>query len=183
MRRIAIGLLLALALAGAAWSQESASYRLTETSFDTGGQAGGDTVTGSTSFVVTLGALGSGGEAPMMSGPTYAMEGGFVASFQPPTEVAELLFTDATTLVWAPEGSVGDYALYSGMVAVPFDSEYGTCSQPPPQITATTATVTSIPPPGGALFFLVSARNRLGEEGIKGLNSNGVIRANTAPCL
>ena len=35
---------------------------------------------------------------------------------------------------------------------------------------------------GACLFYLVTARNRLGEEGTKGYRSPGIERPNDAPC-
>ena len=99
-----------------------------------------------------------------------------------PGEAENLQFTDATTLIWDPERSRGSYALYQGLVAVPFDAGYGLCEQPPPVLATETATVTGLPGTGDARFFLVTARNRLAEEGPKGFDYLGVERGNPVPC-
>ncbi len=69
-----------------------------------------------------------------------------------------------------------------GLVAVPFDAGYGLCEQPPPVLATETATVTDLPGTGDARFFLVTARNRLAEEGTKGFDHAGVERGNPVPC-
>ena len=62
------------------------------------------------------------------------------------------------------------------------DADYGLCEQPPPVLTTETATVTGLPGTGDALFFLVTARNTLAEEGPKGFDYVGVERGNPVPC-
>jgi hypothetical protein len=44
------------------------------------------------------------------------------------------------------------------------------------------ASDTSTPSVGQGRFYLVSARNRLREEGPKGYSSNGIEQANPSPC-
>ncbi len=117
-----------------------------------------------------------------MSSTSFEMEGGFGSGYPPPGEAENLRFTDATTLVWDPERSRGSYALYQGLVTVPFDTGYGLCEQPPPALATETATVTALTGTGDALFFLVTVRNRLAEEGPKGFDHAGVERGNPLPC-
>jgi len=51
---------------------------------------------------------------------------------------------------------------------------YGTCEQQ--DLKTTTATDSSIPTAGNTLFYLVTVKNRLQEEGTKGSRSDGTER-------
>jgi hypothetical protein len=44
------------------------------------------------------------------------------------------------------------------------------------------AILDAVPDPGQGFFYLVTARNRLAEEGTKGSTSAGVPRSNAFPC-
>jgi hypothetical protein len=94
--------------------------------------------------------------------------------------VRDLRFTGPDELVWDPDRSVGDYALYRGTVSNPFDPSYGSCRLPNPVEPFTVEDTT--PVSGEVLFYLVTARNRLREESTKGRASNDVERANPFPC-
>jgi hypothetical protein len=115
-----------------------------------------------------------------LGGASYQVSGGFIASYPPPGEVVNVRFTDSTTLVWGAERSVGSYSLYQGSVSSPFDPNYGSCQTT--GIATETTTVTATPSAGDAVFLLVTAENRLGEEGTKGPDSAGATRDNTNPC-
>jgi hypothetical protein len=41
---------------------------------------------------------------------------------------------------------------------------------------------TTVPPGGDGYFYLVTAENRLGEEGSKGTDSGRMPRGNSSPC-
>ena len=161
-------------------AQESPSFRLNEHAFNAGGHPEDGVVLSSSSFQITLVAVGGTVTATTLSGAHYASDGGLVASFPPPGEVMNLRFTDGATLVWNPDGSVGDYNLYRGQVTAPFDPGYGSCLVP--GITDATAADGTTPEIGNILFYLATARNRLGEEGTKGSGSGEEARGNPAPC-
>jgi len=167
---------------GTASAQQSASFTLEEHVFNAGGHPQAGTIPTSASFQITLDALGEGLVAAPMTSASFQMEGGFGSAYAPPGEAENLQFTDATTLIWDPERSRGSYALYQGLVTVPFGAGYGLCEQPPPILATETATVTDLPGTGDALFFLVTARNTLAEEGPKGFDYLGVERGNPVPC-
>ena len=168
--------LLGLLLAGTVLAQESASFKLTESTFTQGGHPLDGMELTSTSFQMTLDAVGQVVAPTSIGSTSYSLGTGFVTTFAPAGEVANLRFTDATTLVWDPAG-IREYALYSGQVTFPFDPDFGTCQQPPPPLTTETATVAATPRISLASFFLVTTHNRLGEEGIKGPG-----RLNPFPC-
>ncbi len=69
--------------------------------------------------------------------------------------------------------------LYRGTDGRHFDAGYGICAQPPSILTAPTATVVAVPAAGQALFYLVTARNRLPEESTRGFTSVLECRAPT----
>jgi hypothetical protein len=167
--------LLALLLPGVAMAQSSSSYDLSEHVLNAGGTPNAGTVLTSTSYRLTLGSIGEG-----LVGISPPLGGGFVVSYPPPGEVQNVQFSDATTLAWDAENSIGHYNLYQGTISLPFDPAYGTCQLSP--ITVETTSVTADPPSGDALFFLLTAANRLWEEGIKGRTSAGATRPNPAPC-
>jgi hypothetical protein len=164
-----------LMLGGVCLGQHSASYQLTESGFSAGGVA-----LSSSKYQITLQSAGQGASGIALMGPSYSMDGGFAASFPPAGEVRNLGFDDAVTLIWDPEGSVGDYNLYRGGLGHPFDANYGACLQP--GLTGETAIDSDTPVTGAAFFYLVTARNRLAEEGTKGFDSAGVEHANPVPC-
>jgi hypothetical protein len=161
-------------------AQQSPSFQLEEHTFNAGGHPTGGTALSSTSFWLTLGALGQGVAAPGLASASFAMDGGFIATYPPPGEVESLRFADETTLAWDGERSVGDYGLYQGLITEPFDPDYGICQ--PPGIDGQTTTVAATPGLGETLFVLVTARNRLGEEGSKGFKTDGQERDNPVAC-
>jgi len=160
-------------------AQQSASFKLEEQAFNAGGHPAGGTVMASASFRVTLDSIGDTIAGTFMGSASFHMDGGLALSYPPPGEVQDLRFLDDETLEWDPERSVGDYGLYSGSVSGLDASDYGECSTDVPEETVVVGDTVL---PGECLFYLVTARNRLGEEGTMGFRSPGVERPNTAPC-
>ena len=174
--------LAALLVAAPALAQESAHFKLDTAVFNAGGRPADGVVAQSASYLLSLDSIGDAALGSGLTSPGFALDGGLASSYRPPREVTNLRFANATTLLWDPDASVGNYALYRGTAGRPFDAGYGTCTQPPPILTAPTATAASVPAAGQAYFYLVTARNRLAEESTKGFTSAGVPRANPAPC-
>ena len=179
MRRIAL-LLLAGLIALPALAQESASYKLKESVFNAGGHPKDGEIASSASFRVTLGAVGEGVARTGQASSSYRMDGGFVNTYPPPGEVAGLGFSNKTTLTWRPEKSIGVYNLYRDLLSALGGGGYGDCQQY--DLTGETATESGTPPAGNGWFYLVTAENRLREEGTKGNNSAGALRPNPSPC-
>jgi hypothetical protein len=170
------GLLLTIPAGG----QESANYKLHEHTLNAGGNPDGGTVLASSSFRITLDALGEGITGPDLAGTSWRMDAGFVSGYPPPGEVTGVRFgADHITLTWNPEMSVGTYDLYRG-IAWAFLPGFGSCDQY--GLTSETATDTDVPSVGSGFFYLVTARNRLSEEGTKGLYASGTERPNPSPC-
>jgi hypothetical protein len=178
-------LLFVLLLASGSMSllaQTSASYQLTESIFNAGGNPA--PVLTSTSYQVTLDSVGDSVSGANLSSESYNSSPGFPAAYPPPGEVLTITFTDKTTLTWTPEGSTGTYNLYRGFLSdLPLPTnEYGECHAS--GITSTQATIAGDPDPGPGVCFiyLVTAENRLAEEGTKGADSEGNPHPNATPC-
>ena len=169
----------ALVLGGAvlalpALAQQSASFKLTEHAFNAGGNPEQGLVLDSTSFRVTLDAIGDSVATIGMTSPSFHMDGSFGLSYPPPGEVLGLRFSDHQTLHWDPEKSVGDYNLYRDSLSNLSGGGYGLCVQL--ELPDETTTDSDTPPSGDSYFYLVTAENRLDEEGTKGSTSSGVER-------
>jgi hypothetical protein len=177
-RSILFAFLLAASLP--ALAQTSASFRLDEHVFNAGGDPHQGQVLTSASFRITLDAIGEGLVRTGLSSPSFRTDAGFIGAYPPPGEVTALSFLDDDTLEWSPEASVGSYNLYRDPLAALAGLNYGQCLEP--RIDGETATDTDVPTPGGGFFYLVTARNRLDEEGVKGWDSAGLVRSNSAPC-
>ena len=161
-----------------ALAQQSAGFNLEEHTINAGGRPDDGVVMASASFQITLDSIGDAVSGTSMGSASFRIDGGFAGSYPPPREVETLRFTDAVTLAWDVERSAGDYAVYSGVVGN-LPADYGVCEG---DVEVTTATVDDPVPDDTCLFYLVTARNRLGEEGTKGFRSSGPERPNDAPC-
>jgi hypothetical protein len=174
-------LALGLLLATPTLAQESASYRLEEHALNAGGHPADGVTPASASFRVSLDALGQGVLGRELTSASYILDGGFVSAYPPPGEVSGLLLTDEQTLIWDPERSVGHYNLYRDRLSALADLSYGQCEQW--GLTATTATDSDVPSPAGdGYFYLVTAANRLREEGTKGWDSSQAERSGPGAC-
>jgi len=171
MRPLLIPLVLLLVSPAAA--QESASYKLTEQTFNAGGDPSHGVVLTSTSYAITLDAIGDSVAGRNLSSGSYQMEGGFVAAYPPPGEVQGVSFTDPITLSWDPERSVGDYNLYRDLMSNLSGLGFGVCEQQEIQDSATLVDDTHELETGEGYFYLVTAENRLDEEGSKGYSHGG----------
>jgi len=175
---LVLGLLLAGLPAVPAFGQQSASYRLEEHVLNLGGHPQGGTVLSSAGFRLTLDSLGEGAVRAGLSSASYRMDGSFASAYPPPGEVLGLRFTDEQTLAWDPEPSVGVYDLYRDGLGQVGSGGYGQCWLA--GLTEETATDADPVPAGGGFFYLVVARNRLGEPGTKGTDGAGTERGGNA---
>jgi hypothetical protein len=163
MRFQAIPVLVAL-LALPVAAQQSASYKLSEHVFNAGGDPAGFSVPASPSYKISLDSIGEGVVRSGLSSASYHMDGSFGGCYPPPGEVRGLRFYDAVTLIWDPEKSVGDYNLYRERMANV--SGGGVCLEQ--EIGQEKTSDAELPQLGDGFFYLVTAENRLGEEGTKG---------------
>jgi hypothetical protein len=164
-------------LASSALAQQSSSYNISDHALNAGGHPDAGVVLTSSSYRITLGAIGDSIVAPVLSSVSYHMDGSFTSRYPPPGEVGGLSFTDEQTLQWLPEPSVGDYNLYRGLISNLSSLGYGQCEQQ--DLTDETATDSDAVPAGDGYFYLVTAENRLDEEGPKGSDSSGIRRLGT----
>ena len=166
---------------GLAWAQQSPSYKLQESVLNNGGNPSAGGFASSSSYRITLDALGEGVLGTGLSSGSFRMDGGFVGAYPPPTEVLGFRFDPPgkSTLAWNPERSAGTYNVYRAAVST-LPGTFGNCFQS--GVGGTAATDAAAPGAGAGTFYLVTARNRLSEEGTKGHRSNGVERSNGAPC-
>lgn len=172
-------LLLCLLPASLALAQQSASYRLQESVLNNGGDPAGGLFASSSSYRIKLDALGEGVVGQALASGSYRMDSGFPGAYPPPAEVLGLGFVSKTSLSWYPEKSVGAYSLYRSLLSA-LPGSFGTCLQT--NLTNPSTTDPATPPTGAGYFYLVTARNRLREEGTKGYRSSGSERPNVAPC-
>jgi hypothetical protein len=173
------GALLAVAVSiGLLPAQTSSSYKMTEATFDAGGDPANGAFAASASFRIRLDAIGGAVAGLRVAGPTRHLSAGLPADNAPPGEVLNVHWTDPQSLAWSPEKSVGTYNLYRGSVGT--FSGFGSCLLS--DLTTESASDTAVPAAMNAFFYLVTADNRLGEEGTKGSTSSGALRSNPVPC-
>ena len=169
-----------IAAGSLALAQSSASYKLQESVFNGGGHPNGGSVLTSASFHVRLDSIGEGLVQTGLGSASFHMDAGFVDVYRPPGEVLNLRYlANKQTLQWNPEISIGVYALYRNTLNT-LPGSFGVCL--PPNVSVNSADDTALPSVGAGFFYLVTARNRLREEGTKGTQSNGVPRPNPGPC-
>ena len=153
---------------GAALAQTSTNYDLEENSFNSGGNPANGATASSTSFLLSIDAIGNL-SAHGLSSTGFTLDAGFVGAYPPPVEVTGLVFTSATDFEWDPFAGIGTYNVYRGTISS-FDPDYGGCSQP--GLTTNSASDgDAVPSPG--FFYLVTTENNLLEEGTKGSNDLG----------
>ncbi|HET8947434.1 MAG TPA: hypothetical protein VFQ07_10660 [Candidatus Polarisedimenticolia bacterium] len=166
-----------------ALAQSSASYRLQETSLNNGGDPRNGAALTSAHFHIRLDALGDAALRSGLASASFHVEEGFVGRYAPPGEVAGLLLTDTpahvTTLQWNPEPRADRYEVYRDLLSSQ-PGTYGVCFAG--DLAVPVSTDASLPAPGTGYFYLVTARNRLREEGSKGFTSTGQVRGNPLPC-
>jgi hypothetical protein len=160
MRRAGV---LLIALSPAALAQSSASFQIESGHLNAGGRPLQSALAASANFRISLDAIGSS----------------LPRRYRPPGEVIGLWFADDDTLIWTPERSTGAYNLYRDLVsALPLGTT-GLCVQQ--QLHAATADDFALPGAAQAFFYLVTAENRIHEEGPKG-NSSAGPRPNPTAC-
>jgi hypothetical protein len=172
-RQLVPAIVLALATSAAA-AQESAGFDFEEHALNGGGSPiGGKNLT-STRYRITLSALGDAVRTGELRSDRYQMSGGHVSAYGPPGEVADLEFIDRDTLAWSAERSAASYHLYRAGFDTLACSTYGACLDS--GISGSSTDDGALPPPTTGYFYLVTAENRLGEEGTKGYRSDGAER-------
>jgi hypothetical protein len=160
-------------------AQQSTSYKLSETTFNNGGNPHAGMDPGSAHYRITLDSIGQELVRAGAASPSYRVDAGFVGRYGPPGEVTGLRFPNQSTFVWDPKPWAYRYEVYRGTLAT-LPGTFGICFVS--DVVTPNATDPSNPSVGQGSFFLVTARNRLREEGPKGFWSNGTEEANPTPC-
>ena len=163
--------------ASAAGAQQSASYRIREATLNAGGHPSNQGIPTSTSWQVTLDAIGDGTTPAELASGSFGLSATFIAGFAPPGEVEGLDFVSPVILAWSAERSAGTYNLYRGLLSEIASLGYGGCKAW--LLTTTAATDGEVAPASNGFFYLVTVRNRVGEEGTKGFRSDGIERGGT----
>ncbi|HYV20635.1 MAG TPA: hypothetical protein VFC25_16550 [Verrucomicrobiae bacterium] len=178
--RLLAAALLALA-PSALFAQSSASFRIDEKALNEGGRPAQAVVSASASYRISLDAIGDSFAGLAMSGPSFRLGGGGIATaFPPPGEVNGLqILADRQTLVWSSEPASNAYNVYAGMLST-LPGPFGVCAIA--SVAGTAAVDVTVPGTGTGVFYLVTGVNGLHEEGTKGRTSNGTVRANPSPC-
>lgn len=164
---------------GPAHGQTSASFKVTEQAINAGGHPLDAMRPASASFRISLGALGDAAVRGTLSSSSYRGDGGFVLRYAPPGEVSGVRFLSKTDLTWSHEPSVGTYNLYRNTLAS-LPGNFGACYQS--ALVAPSFGETDVPAQGSGWLYLVTAKNRLREEGTKGRTSSGAARSNPSSC-
>jgi len=169
-----------LVLGASALAQQSASYTISDHTFNAGGHPDAGTVPASDSYRVSFDLIGDGAVGITLSSTSFRMGGSFAACYPPPGEVPDLRFGNAETLEWQPERSAGHYSLYRERVSDLSGGDYGVCEQY--DLPDESATDNDPVPTGDGYFYLVTVENRLYEEGTKGRDGAGSERPNPNFC-
>jgi hypothetical protein len=166
------------ALSEPAAAQASASFVLSENAIHAGGNPRDGARPESASFRITPDAIGDAAGASSLASDSYRAEGGFVVRYRPPGDVHGVRFTSKVELTWDHEPSSVTYNLYRDTLAS-LPGGYGSCegsAAGPPFVDS------GAPAQGAGWYYLVTAENRLWQEGTKGRRSDGTERTNAAPC-
>lgn len=170
---------LVTALCAPVSAQTSASFKVTESVLNAGGHPLDASRPASASFRISLGAIGDAAVRRVMSSATYRGDGGFVLRYVPPGEVSGVKFLDKINLAWNHEPSIGTYNLYRNTLAS-LPGNFGSCYQS--ALAGAQFGETAAPAQNSGWLYLVTAKNRLREEGTKGRTSSGAERGNPSPC-
>jgi len=164
---------------GRAEAQQSPSFRVDNGTLNEGGRPlQGVSLAGST-YRISLDAIGDATAPPSLGSASFRLDTGLVEAFAPPGEVMNQRFANASMMTWNVEKSVGVYEVYRGLLSG-LPGGFGACFQS--SVVGASASDGASPPAGDGWFYLVTAKNRLGEEGTKGYQSNGAQRSNASPC-
>lgn len=172
---IAAGL---LALPALLVAQSSTNYNIEQGAINAGGNPA--PVLTSTNYKITLDSVGDSVAGTGMSSTSYRSDCGFPPDYVPPEEVLNQRFSSPTLMTWDPEPSVGVYDVYRGLTTGFSGGSYGSCLQA--GLTAASYTDSASPSSGQCWFYLVTAENRLGEQGTSGYLSDGSQRPITGAC-
>jgi hypothetical protein len=108
---------------------------------------------------------------PQVSGVSFRLSVGWMEAYRPPGEVLDLQLLSPSGLIWAPEPSAGAYFVYRGQLSGLAAPTAGACWQE--AVAFNGIKDASVPAPGDGFAYLITVRNRLGEEGTFGFAEAG----------
>ena len=159
--------------------QTSASYSLEEATLNAGGRPQNSSSPSSASYGISAEAIGDFVVSRGLSSASYVSDASFLVAYPSPREVLGLdIAADKQTVTWQPEPSVGRYNVYRGALTGISGLTYGDCLQQ--DLATETTSDTDLPPLADGFYYIVTAENRLHEEGTKGDRSDGIERQGTA---
>jgi hypothetical protein len=154
-------------------AQSSATFRVDESVFNSGGHPEQGISMTSTSYRISLDSLGENLVSAALSSGSYELESGLASAYRPAGSVTGLRFISKDALEWDAHSAAGRYNLYRDDLNN--IGAYGACLDP--GLASPPASDPQAPAPGAVFFYLVTVVNRLGEEGGKDSDSNGIPRA------
>ena len=166
-----IGIVLFAVAAFPVPGQSSAGYTVESGTFNAAGRPGEQTAPASASYRITMDSLGEGVIRTGLESASYRQSAGVTASCRPPGEIRRLNFQDKVTLDWDGEKSAGTYQLYRDDLTTLSSGGTGSCYRD--GLVESRWTEGVDPDPSAGWFYLVTVSNRLGEEGPRGLASDG----------
>jgi hypothetical protein len=175
MRGGARGLLIGLAIltfSFGALAQSGANFKVEESQFNAGGNPANGAAPSSAGYDISLDAIAGQASATPSTSPNFSVTGGLVPAYPPPGEVQGFGY-QGPVLGWDPDPSTGSYTLYRGSVG-DLPGSFGAPIQA--GITLVQVADPATPSAGQCFFYLVTAVNRIGEEGTKGTMSDGTPR-------
>lgn len=181
MRRAVLAILSALAALPAP-GQQSASFRVSDSSINAGSVPLGGQALESAGFRVTLAAIGDATVEGTAASPSYFADPGFVQAYAPPQELSNLRFVSKTLLTWNRSETAIRFDVYRGRLTELRLGEAGNCHAPDLPTNESDEGSTAPAPNAGLWFYLVVGENRLGEQGSRGTRSDGTPRTGGILC-
>lgn len=180
MKVEAVITLLFVALSSTAVAQQSEGYRLSEYVFCAGGGPRTEGEPGSTGYRISSSMIGQQFGADEVRGSLQVHYPGYQTSWAPPVEVFGLRFDAPASLHWDAAPLADHYHVYRDPLEVLGSGTCGSCQQH--TVYGMTTTDVAEPSSGSGFLYLICASNRLGEEGTRGSDSDGVARPPSDPC-
>lgn len=178
-RLSAAALTLALWCTPFSQAQSSTSFEIDGAVLNGGGRPEQGTTAQSTSYSVRTDAIGEAFSAVAMSSPSFQLSSGFLPGYAPVGEVGGLVFFNKDQLAWLITPNAASYSGYRDAIST-LPGNYGACAVT--DLASPDWFDPTVPSAGTGLFYLVTAVNRIGEEGTKGFTSSGAVRSNVSPC-
>ncbi len=160
-------------------AQQSASYSVESQTLNFGGHPHKGVAGSSPAYRMSSDALGDSVAGVAMSSLSFRLDSGMVSAYAPAGEVTGLRFDAQGGMQWDAVLHAVSYQVYRGPLT-DLPGGYGSCVAA--GITEPAWNDPNAPAAGTGDFYLVTASNRLDEEGSSGVTSAGQSRAPGTPC-